>query len=264
MEIDLSGKRALVTGSSRGIGVAIARRLARCGAEIVINGRSDATTRDAVARLAEAVPGARFFAAAGDLGDAGQAGGVFAAAGTIDVLVNNAGVFGNRDAFEIDDDEWMDMFRINVLSAIRAIRHFGPMMRSAGWGRIINIGSEAGIAVPDGLMHYAASKAALHSVSRGFAQALARTGVTVNTVLVGPAAHDEANRIRRERAAAAGLSYDDFEARFFADHRPTSLLRRYVEADEIADLVAFIASREAGFASGAPWRADCGNLTGIA
>ena len=127
----------------------------------------------------------------------------------------------------------------------------------------MNIGSETGVAPSTNLVHYSASKAAVHALSRGYAQALARTEVTVNTLLVGPTAHPGATAERTRQAAAEGLTLELYQARFFAEHRPTSILGRYIQADEIAELVAFIVADEAGLASGATWRADCGNLTSI-
>jgi NAD(P)-dependent dehydrogenase (short-subunit alcohol dehydrogenase family) len=264
MHIDLNGLRALVTGSTRGIGKAIAHRLAESGATVAINGRSAAGTAAAVASLAADYPACAFIEAPGDLANADEANAVFAAAGLVDILVNNAGIFGKKAPFEVPDEEWMEIFQVNVLTAVRGMRHYGPSMARKGWGRIINIGSEAGVSPPTELVHYAASKAALHAASRGFAQALAGTGVTVNTIIVGPTAHEGATAIREQRAAALGIGLAEFEQRFFREERPTSVLRRYVTAEEVASLVAFVVSREAGFASGAPWRADCGTLTMIA
>lgn len=264
MQIDLEGLHALVTGSTRGIGRAIALRLAKFGATVAVNGRSASLTADAVAGLRAECPAAEFIEAAGDIATAEGTAAVFATAGTIDILVNNVGVYPAVAPFEINDDQWTAIFQDNVLTTVRMIRHYGPQMATRRWGRIVCIGSEAGVHPPTELIHYAASKAAQHVATRGFAQALAGTGVTVNTVLVGPTSYPEATRARTARAEAAGLSHDDYMARFFREQRPSALLGRYVEADEIADLVAFIVSREAKFATGASWRADCGTIQSVA
>lgn len=259
----LTGKRALITGSSRGIGLGIATGLAKLDAAVVLHARSRDAAEAAVDELRRTVPGAEVSAVAGDLGSSESAESAFQGTGNIDILVNNAGVFDGASAFELDDDAWRRMFEINVFGAVRAIRHFGPKMSANGWGRIVNISSEAGSAPVTELIHYSASKAALNSVSRGFAQALMGTGVTVNTVIVGPTEHENATESRKIRAADAGISYEEYQRRFFAEHRPTALIARYVKVEEIAALVGFIVSEEAGFVTGAPWRADCGSLTSI-
>lgn len=259
----LARRRALVTGSSRGIGLGIATGLAKLGASVVLHARSIERADAAAAELRLAVPNAQVSAVAGDLGASDGALSAFEGAGDIDILVNNAGVFDGASAFELDDDAWRRMFEINVFGAVRAIRYFGPKMSAKGWGRIVNISSEAGSAPVTELIHYSASKAALNSVSRGFAQALADTGVTVNTVIVGPTEHENATINRKSRAAKAGVTYEEFQRRFFAEQRPTALMPRYVKVEEIAALIGFIVSEEAGFVTGAPWRAECGSLTGI-
>jgi len=262
-QVDLSGLRALVTGSTKGIGRAIACRLANFGAEVAVNGRTGEATDSTIAALLVENPALALRAAPGDLANEAGASAVFAAAGPVDILVNNVGVYRSVNPFEITDTEWEEVFQVNLMTAVRAMRHFGPTMAAKSFGRIVNIGSEAGVAPPTELIHYAASKAALHAASRGFAQALAGTGVTVNSVIAGPTAHDYATAIRSEKAAAEGLTYEQFERRFFRQQRPTSLLGRYLDADEIATLVAFIVSRAADFTSGAAWRAEGGILTAI-
>lgn len=261
---ELSNRKVLVTGSTRGIGLAIAARLAWAGAEVLIHGRDKTTVDELRCALGDRILGGRIGGVAADLAVAEDADRAFAEAGPVDILVNNAGIFdGARSPLDLTDDEWLRMMNVNLLGPVRAIRHFAPAMVARGWGRIVNISSEAGAAPVTDLLHYSASKAALNSMSRGFAQALAGTGVTVNTVIAGPTAHDGATQSRRVRAAEAGLSYEEYMKAFFAEHRPSALLGRYVEAEEIAELVAFIVSDRASFASGAPWRAECGSMTAI-
>lgn len=260
MQVELAGLRALVTGSTRGIGQAIAVKLANSGATVAINGRTQVRVATTVAELGQAWPDARFEPATGDLTTAEGAAAVIAAAGEIDILVANAGVYTFKDPFELSDEDWLATFNANVLSGVRLARVFGPRMAARGWGRIIFIGSEAGVEPINGLAHYSASKAAQLSVARSFAQALATTGVTVNTVVPGPVTFPENEAQRAAHAATQGLTLEEATAQFFAGPWAGSLIKRHVKAEEVADLVAFLASREAGFASGAPWRADGGNI----
>jgi NAD(P)-dependent dehydrogenase (short-subunit alcohol dehydrogenase family) len=178
MQVDLSGLRALVTGSTKGIGRAIARELAANGAEVVINSRKAADTEQAIAGLRAALPKGRFKAAPGDVGTAAGVASIIEAAGDVDILVNNAGVFEIKDAFEIPDEDWERLFITNVLSGVRLTRHYGPRMREKRFGRIIFISSESGVQIPTEVIHYGFTKAADLALMRGFAQALAASGVT--------------------------------------------------------------------------------------
>jgi NAD(P)-dependent dehydrogenase (short-subunit alcohol dehydrogenase family) len=261
MQVDLSGLRALVTGSTKGIGFAVAQALATNGAEVAVNGRKAADVDAAITRIRNGAPKAKLIAAPGDAATAAGVAAVIKAAGEIDILVNNVGIFEIKDAFEIPDEDWQRMFETNVLSGVRFTRYYGPRMREKGFGRIVFISSESGVQIPTEMIHYGFSKSADLALMRGFAQALAATGVTVNAVLPGPTATEGVGDMFR----SMGQSLDDPKAqRAFIDNaRPTSVIKRLAQPTEIADVVAFLVSREAGAISGAPVRADGGVVLSI-
>lgn len=264
MQIDLTGLRALVTGSTAGIGAAVAERLAASGAEVAVNGRTAGRVAAAVAALQAKVPAGRFHPAPGDVATAAGAEAVLAAAGAVDILVNNAAWFEPKPAFEIPDEDWRKAFEVNVLSAIRLTRALAPGMREKGFGRILFMASESALQVPTEMIHYGMSKTALLSVARGFAQALERTGVTVNAVLPGPTLSEGVGAFVDKLAADQGTTPAAIETGFFERARPTSLLKRFIDPVEIANVVAFLCSREASAITGAPVRADGGVVLSIA
>ncbi|MPZ39351.1 MAG: SDR family oxidoreductase [Rhizobiales bacterium] len=261
MHVDLSGLRGLVTGSTKGIGRAVAQALAANGAEVVINGRKRADVDAAMATIKRAVPKAKLAAAPGDAATAEGVASIIKAAGDVDILVNNIGIFEIKDAFDIPDDDWQRMFDTNVLSGVRFTRHYGPHMRDKGFGRIVFISSESGVQIPTEMIHYGFSKSADLALMRGFAQALAATGVTVNAVLPGPTLTEGVE----EMFKSMGQSANDPKAQrdFIDNGRPTSIIKRLATPKEIADVVAFLCSREASAITGAPVRADGGVVTSI-
>jgi NAD(P)-dependent dehydrogenase (short-subunit alcohol dehydrogenase family) len=263
MQIDLKGFRALVTGSSAGIGAAIAERLALSGAEVVVNGRTAGRVAKAIASLQAKAPGARFHAAPGDVATAEGAAAILAAAGDVDILVNNAGWFEPKEAFEITDEEWRKAFDTNVLGAVRLTRALGPRMRDKGYGRIVFISSESGVQIPTEMIHYGMSKTAMLSLTRGFAQALKQTGVTVNAVLPGPTLSEGVGGFLSDLARDQGKTVAEIEQGFFEHARPTSLLKRFIDPMEVANVVTFVCSREASAITGAPIRADGGVILSI-
>jgi NAD(P)-dependent dehydrogenase (short-subunit alcohol dehydrogenase family) len=263
MHIDLKGFRALVTGSSAGIGAAIAERLALSGAEVVVNGRTAGRVAKAIASLQAKAPDARFHAAPGDIATAEGAAAILAAAGDVDILINNAGWFEPKDAFEITDDEWRKAFDTNVLGAVRLTRALGPRMRDKGYGRIVFISSESGVQIPTEMIHYGMSKTAMLSLTRGFAQALKQTGVTVNAVLPGPTLSEGVGGFLSDLARDQRKTVAEIEQNFFEHARPTSLLKRFIDPMEVANVVAFVCSREASAITGAPIRADGGVILSI-
>ncbi|HVW70022.1 MAG TPA: SDR family NAD(P)-dependent oxidoreductase [Steroidobacteraceae bacterium] len=264
MQIDLEGLRALVTGSTAGIGAAIAERLAQNGAEVIINGRTAERVAKAIASLQAKAPGARFHAAPGDVATAKGIDDIIAAAGAVDILVNNAGWFEPKDAFEISDGDWHKAFDTNVMSGIRLTRALAPRMRDKGFGRIVFISSESGVQIPTEMIHYGLSKTAQLAAVRGFAQALQKTGVTVNAVLPGPTRSEGVGAFLDTLARDQGTTVEEIERGFFEHARPTSVLKRFIEPGEIADVVAFVCSREASAITGAPIRADGGVVQSIA
>ncbi len=261
MTFDLTGLRALVTGSTLGIGRATARKLAKCGAEVVINGRSSESVDEAVEEIRRA--GGKAAPAVGDVSTAEGCQLVIDQAGEVDILVNNAAWIGFKPAFEIPDEDWIKSFDVNVLSGIRLTRHYGPLMKAKGWGRIVFISSESGIQIPTDMIHYGFSKAAELAVSRGFAQALKGTGVTVNAVLPGPTRTEALAGYIRGQAESTGRTEAQVEEEFFRIARPTTLLNRFTTPEEVAEVIAFVCSREASAISGAPVRADGGVVQSI-
>ena len=263
MKIDLKGLRALVTGSTAGIGAAIAARLAQNGAEVVVNGRTPERVSKAIATLQAGAPGARFYAAPGDVATAKGVDAILAAAGQVDILVNNAAWFEPKDAFEIGDEDWQKAFDTNVLSGVRLTRALAPHMRAKGFGRIVFISSESAIQIPTEMIHYGLSKTAQLSLTRGFAQALVKSGVTVNAVLPGPTLSEGAGGFLENLARAQGKTLAEVEKGFFEHARPTSLLKRFIDPEEVANVVAFVCSREASAITGAPIRVDGGVVLSI-
>jgi NAD(P)-dependent dehydrogenase (short-subunit alcohol dehydrogenase family) len=261
MKVDLSGLRALVTGSTKGIGRAVAETLAANGAEVVINGRKDADVERAMAQIRTKFPKSRLVPAPGDAATAAGVAAIIKAAGEVDILVNNVGVFEIKDAFAIPDEDWQRLFETNVLSGVRFTRHYGPRMRDKGFGRIIFISSESGVQIPTEMIHYGFTKSADLALMRGFAQALAASGVTVNAVLPGPTRTEGVEAMFR----SMGQSLDDPKAEraFIESGRPSSIIKRLARPEEVAEVVAFLCSREASAITGSPVRADGGVVLSI-
>ncbi len=257
MDLQLDGKLSLVTGSTAGIGFAIAEALLREGARVIVNGRTQAGVDAALARLAPSLR-ERATGFAGDLADAAVAAALAQRHDDVAILVNNLGIFEPREFADITDDDWRRFFDINVLSGVRLARLYLPAMRRHDWGRIIFISSESGVQIPAEMIHYGTTKTAQLAVSRGLAESLAGTGITVNAVLPGPTRSRGVNDFVDALAKNEGKSFEQFEAEFFAKVRPTSLIRRFATPEEVANLVAYVASPLSSATTGAALRVDGG------
>lgn len=260
MLIDLSGKTALVTGSTQGIGAAIASGLAQAGARVAVNGRTEKSVDEAVRRMSAGR--GTLIAAPGDISTDEGARAVFDAVPQVDVLVNNLGIFGSMPALDIPDDEWRRYFDINVLTAIRMIRHYLPGMTERSWGRIQNIASDSAVATPAEMIHYGMSKTALLAVSRGFAKEAAGTGVTVNSVMAGPT-HTGGVEDFVYELVDRDLPWEEAQREFMRTHRPQSLLQRLIEPEEIANMVVYLSSPFASATTGGALRVDGGYVDSI-
>lgn len=263
MDFQIDSKIALISGSTVGIGFAIATELAREGARIVINGRSQISVDAALARLRSLVPGVDVQGVAADLSTAEGCQTLFAACPRADILVNNLGIFDPVPFEAIPDAEWQRFFDVNVMSGVRLARHYLPAMKAANWGRIVFISSESGINTPGEMVHYGMTKSAQLAVSRGLAQSCAGTGVTVNAVLPGPTRSEGVADFFGKLAAEAGISNEEMERRFFAEGRPTSILKRMIDPAEVAALVAYVCSARAAATTGAALRVEGGIVSTI-
>ena len=263
MDLQISGKRALVSGSTKGIGFAIACELAREGARVVLNGRQPQAVAEAVERLRGQVPGAEVTGVAADLANPAGIATLVAAVPQVDILVNNLGIFDPVPFAEIPDSEWQRFFETNVMSGVRLSRHYLPCMTAANWGRIVFISSESGINTPGEMVHYGMTKSAQLAVSRGLAQSCAGTGVTVNAVLPGPTRSEGVGEFFGKLAAEAGIGLDEMERRFFAEGRPSSILKRMIDPAEVAALVAYVCSARAAATTGAALRVEGGIVSTI-
>ncbi len=263
MKIDLSNKRAVVTGSTLGIGFAIAKGLAECGASVVVNGRGEAAVAKAKERLAAQVPGAKVEGVAADLGTAAGVEKFIAQVPETDILVNNLGIFEPKPFEEIPDADWQRFFDTNVMSGIRLSRAYVPGMRKKNWGRVVFISSESGLNIPVEMVHYGMTKTAQLAVSRGLAASLAGTGVTVNAVLPGPTRSEGVADFFGKMAKEAGVSQAEMEKQFIAEHRPSSILRRLATPDEVANMVVYVCSPQASATTGAALRVDGGVVSTI-
>jgi len=258
MDLGLTGKRALVTGSTAGIGLATALALAREGAHVTLNGRTRARVDEALARLRADVPGATVDGIAADLAGADGCRALFAELPSVDVLVNNLGIFEPKAFEDIPDDDWLRFFETNVLSGIRLARHYVGGMRQRNWGRIVFISSESAIQIPTEMIHYGMTKTAQLAVSRGLAETCAGTGVTVNAVLPGPTRSAGVDEFVAQ--LSGGQPFEAFERQFFTSVRPSSLLKRFATTDEVASMVAYVCSPLASATNGAALRVDGGVL----
>lgn len=264
MKIDLSGKTALVTGSTAGIGNAIAKGLAETGAEVVINGRGQAKVDAAVAAIAKVVPGARLRGIAADVSTAAGCKALLAALPEVDILVNNAGIFEPKDFFDIPDEDWERFFEVNVMSGVRLSRGYMQGMLKRDWGRIVFISSESGLNIPTEMIHYGMTKTAQLAIARGLAQLTRGTAITVNSVLPGPTMSEGVETFVKDLAKQNGQSVEEAASNFVKQHRPTSLLQRFASTEEIANLVVYVCSKQASATNGAALRAEGGIVNTIA
>ena len=258
MDLSLAGRTALVTGSTAGIGHAIARGLLEQGATVWINGRTEQRVTHAVGELRAAMAGANVQGVAVDVGTAAGTARLIEALPDVDILVNNAGIFEPKPFEEIPDGDWLRFFEVNVMSGIRLTRHYVGGMRQRNWGRIIFVSSESAINVPVEMVHYGMTKTAQLAVSRGVAETLAGTGVTVNAVLPGPTRSEGVATFVDRLARAQGISFAQAEAEFFRTVRPTSLLKRFETVEEVANMVVFLCTPAASATHGAAVRVDGG------
>jgi NAD(P)-dependent dehydrogenase (short-subunit alcohol dehydrogenase family) len=258
MKIALSGKTALVTGSTAGIGLAIAHGLANAGARVLVNGRRAASVEAAVGRLRQATPAAAIDGAIGDVATAEGCAAVVAAHPAVDILVNNAGIFEAKPFFEIPDADWTRFFETNVMSGVRMARAYMPGMLQRDWGRIVFIASESGVHIPTEMIHYGFTKTAQLAVSRGLAELTAGSGVTVNSVLPGPTLTEGVEAFMAELAQQNGTTPAAMTAGFVKQHRPTSLLQRFASVEEIASMVVYACSTQASATNGAALRVEGG------
>lgn len=264
MKIELNGKKALVTGSSGGIGQAIAQGLAEAGAEVVLHGRDAGKLARAAQEIAARVPGARLGTVQADLATADGAASICAAHPDVDILVNNAGYFAPKSFTEITDDDWQYMLDVNVMSGVRLSRYYLPRLLAANWGRIVFLSSESALQIPAEMIHYGVSKTALLGVSRGLAELTAGTGVTVNAVLPGPTRSEGVASFFAELAQAQGVPQAQMERDFIAQNRPSSLLHRLATVEEVANMVVYACSTQASATNGAALRVDGGVVRSIA
>ena len=264
MKIDLCGKTAIVTGSTGGIGIAIARGLAECGATVVINGRKPAAVDQAIAALRAAVPEADLRLVATDLATAAGCAALVEAEPSCDILVNNVGIYGPQDFFDIPDSEWTRFFELNVMSGVRLSRAYMPAMLQRNWGRVVFLSSEAGLNIPPEMIHYGFTKTAVLAIARGLAKRAAGTGVTVNSVLPGPTFSEGLEEMLKSTADSTGQSIEQAAQVFVEAAMPSSIIRRVATPEEVANMVVYAVSPQASATTGAALRVDGGVVDTIA
>jgi NAD(P)-dependent dehydrogenase (short-subunit alcohol dehydrogenase family) len=263
MDFGLEGKTAVVSGSTAGIGFAIAAALAAEGAKVVVNGRTEARVAAALEKIDKQVKNAHLHGIAADLGTLQGVQTFLKQAPETDIVVNNLGIFETKPFLEIPDSDWLRLFEVNVLSGVRLSRHYLPGMLRKKWGRVIFISSESAQHIPVEMIHYGMTKTAQVAIARGVAESVAGTGVTVNSILAGPTASEGAVNFVEGLAKQQGISTAEFEKQFFSSVRPTSLLKRFQTPEEVAAVVAFVASTQAVSINGSAVRAEGGVVRSI-
>ena len=263
MDLQLDGKRALITGSTLGIGFAIAKVLAEEGARVIVNGRTEERVSEAKRRIATAIPNGKIEGVAADLSSAEGVTKITEAYPEIDILVNNVGIFEPRAFEQTSDAEWLKFFEVNVMSGVRLSRHYLPQMKDRNWGRIVFISSESGANIPVEMIHYGVTKTAQIALARGIAETTTGTGVTVNSVLPGPTLSEGVGTFLQQLAQEQGITAEEMEKQFFENARPSSLLKRFIQPEEVASLVAYVCSPLSAATNGAALRVDGGLVRSI-
>jgi len=263
MNLQLTNKTALVTGSTAGIGLAIAQGLAAEGAHVIITGRTEARIQEAMAQIKARTPDAQVRGVAVDFAQAEQVQHLLQEVPRVDILVNNVGIFEPKPFAEIPDEDWMRFFEVNVLSGVRLSRHYSPQMLHQNWGRILFISSESALQIPEEMIHYGTTKTAQLAVARGLAELTKGTNVTVNSVLPGPT-YSEGVQEFVQKLTAEGKTKEEAEHDFFQQARPSSLLQRFATTEEVANMVVYLASPLASATNGASVRVDGGVVRSIA
>lgn len=258
MDLGLQGKRAIVTGSTAGIGFATARLLAAEGAEVVVNGRTEVRVEQAAQEIRKSVPDAHVRGVAADLGSADGAARLVEAAPEVEILVNNVGIFEPKPFEKIPDEDWFRFFEVNVLSGVRLARAYLPGMRAGNWGRIIFVSSESAVQIPAEMIHYGMTKTAQVAIARGLAETTVGTGITVNSVLPGPTASEGVSTFVARLAEQRGVDFPTMEREFFASARPSSLLQRFITPNEVAAMIVYACGARASATNGASLRVDGG------
>ncbi len=258
MNLKLIGKTALVTGSTSGIGLAIAESLVAEGANVVLNGRTRERVEAAVLTVKAGFPDIRVTGVVADLSTAEGAGKITDGITDVDILINNMGIFEPKAFDEIPDDDWLRLFETNVMSGVRLSRFYLPRMKLKNWGRIVFISSESGVQIPAEMVHYGMTKSAQIAIARGMAETTEGTKVTVNSVLPGPTSSEGVTTFVERMAAEQGITKEQMEEQFFETARPSSLLKRFIDPKEIGDVVAFLCSPLASAINGAAVRVDGG------
>ncbi|MHC5737748.1 SDR family NAD(P)-dependent oxidoreductase [Nostoc sp.] len=263
MDLKLHGKSALVSGSTGGIGLAIAQGLAQEGASVIVNGRSEERVAQAIAKIQQSTPEAKV---SGVVADAGTASGVeqlFQKVPHVDILINNVGIYEPKTFFDITDEDWLKIFEVNVLSGVRLSRQYLQKQLEQNWGRIIFISSESAIQIPVEMIHYGTTKTAQLAIARGLAEMTVGTGVTVNSVLPGPTRSEGVEDFITNLAKERGISAAEVEADFFKNVRPSSLIKRFATNEEVAAIVVYLSSPVASATNGAALRVDGGVIRSI-
>lgn len=258
MKIELTGKTAIVTGSTKGIGLATAKGLAEAGATVVINGRKQADVDSAKEAVKASIPSANVKGFAGDLGSAEGCQELVEAHPDCDILVNNVGIFGPQDFFETPDEVWSQYFDVNIMSGVRLSRAYLPGMEARGWGRVVFLSSESGFNIPADMIHYGMTKTADTAIARGLAKRMSGTGVTVNSVLPGPTLSDGVAAMLSGQAEKTGKSLEEVGREFVRAQRPSSIIQRLATVEEVANMIVYTCSEQASATSGASLRVEGG------